>query len=93
MMDYVQKQKELMNNIYKETIDNQNFLIKLMKDDESINPNIYGLDLINSSKVNLNKKYDDFTRDLYSIQKHKFRFQVSTLIQFKNINFVSKYPL
>lgn len=82
IMDYVQEQKELMNNIYKETIDNQNYLIELMKDEESINPNIYGLDLINSSKVNLNKKYDDFVTDLYSIQKHKFRFQVSTLILF-----------
>ena len=88
MMDYVKEQKEMMNNIYKETIDNQNYLKKLMKDDESINPNIYGLDLINSSKVNLNKKYDDFTRDLYSIQKHKFRFQVSTLILFIIISVV-----
>ena len=88
MMDYVQKQKELMNNIYKETIDNQNFLIKLMKDDESINPNIYGLDLINSAKVDLAKKYDNFERDLYSIQKHKFRFQVSTLILFIIISVV-----
>ena len=88
MMDYVLKQKELMNNIYKETIDNQNFLIKLMKDDESINPNIYGLDLINSAKVDLAKKYDNFERDLYSIQKHKFRFQISTLILFIIISVV-----
>ena len=88
MVDYVQKQKELMNNIYKETIDNQNFLIELMKDDESINPNIYGLDLINSAKVDIAKKYDNFERDLYSIQKHKFRFQVSTLILFIIISVV-----
>ena len=88
MMDYVLKQKELMNNIYKETIDNQNFLIELMKDNESINPNIYGLDLINSAKADLAKKYDNFERDLYSIQKHKFRFQISTLILFIIISVV-----
>ena len=88
MMDYVKEQKEMMNNIYKETIDNQNYLKKLMKDDESINPNIYGLDLINSAKVDIAKKYDNFERDLYSIQKHKFRFQVSTLILFIIISVV-----
>ena len=88
MMDYVLKQKELMNNIYKETIDNQNFLIELMKDNESINPNIYGLDLINSAKADIAKKYDNFERDLYSIQKHKFRFQISTLILFIIISVV-----
>lgn len=88
MMNYVKKQKVLMNGIYKETIDNQNLLIRLMKDDKSINPNIYGLDLITSAKDNLNKKYENFNKDLYKIQKHKFRFQVSALILFIVISLV-----
>ena len=82
MMNYVKSQKELMNNIYKETIQNQNDLKNLIGNENGINPNIYGLDLINSAKDNLGVKYENFNKDLYKIQKHKFRFQVSALILF-----------
>ena len=42
MMNYVKSQKELMNNIYKETIQNQNDLKNLIGNENGINPNIYG---------------------------------------------------
>jgi hypothetical protein len=82
MMDYVKKQKELLENIYKETYANKKNLDALFKNDDRINTSFYGDSLIQKSHKRLVQKLEDFDKDLYSIQKHKFRFQVFSLILF-----------
>ena len=83
MMEYTQEQKELLEKIYDETMSNQKVLKNILgEDNKNVNTSIYGLDLITSDKENLVKKLDSFYDDLYGIQKHKFRFQVSSLVLF-----------
>ena len=82
MMDYVKEQKILLKKIYQETIENKNILDTLLTNDENIDNNIYNLDLIEKAHEDLEKKYKNFDKDLYRIQKHKFRFQVASLILF-----------
>ena len=88
MMDYVKEQKVLMNKIYQETLGNKQMLDDLLKSEENIDKNIYGLDLMKKSNEELEKKYKNFDKDLYLIQKHKFRFQVASLILFIIISVV-----
>ena len=82
MMDYVKGQKVLMKKIYQETLENKEKLDELLESEENIDKNIYGLDLMKKSHEDLEKKYKNFDKDLYRIQKHKFRFQVTSLILF-----------
>ena len=88
MMDYVKGQKVLMKKIYQETLENKEKLDELLESEENIDKNIYGLDLMKKSHEDLEKKYKNFDKDLYRIQKHKFRFQVTSLILFIIISVV-----
>ena len=88
MMDYTQEQKELLEKILEETKSNQQVLANIFKDDKNVTTSIYGLNIIESDTQNLVKKYDNFYDDLYKIQKHKFRFQVSALILYILITFI-----
>ena len=71
-----------MKNIYQEAIENKKKLDELLKNEENIDKDIYGLDLLEKAHEALEKKYKNFDKDLYLIQKHKFRFQVASLILF-----------
>ena len=83
MMEYTQEQKELLVKIYDETMNNQKALKAILgEDNKNVNTTIYGLDVITSDKENLVKKLENFYDDLYGIQKHKFRFQISSLVLF-----------
>jgi len=88
MMDYAKKQKKILNKINKETFENKAQLDKIFKDEPKVNISIYGESLINESHKILSEKYSDFDRDLYEIQKHKFRFQVSSLVLFIIISLI-----
>ena len=80
MMDYVKEQKHILNGIYKDTLG----LRDQLKDKvgKKIDTKIYGEELIKKSHKILTEKMEDFDSDLYRIQKHKFRFQISSLVLF-----------
>ena len=80
MMNYVQDQKDLLNGIYEETFKNLKNLKELLKDEPNVNVTMYGENIIVETNKELSEKYDNFYDDLYRIQKHKFRFQVSSLV-------------
>ena len=82
MMNYVQDQKDLLNGIYEETFKNLKNLKELLKDEPNVNVTMYGENIIVETNKELSEKYDNFYDDLYRIQKHKFRFQVSSLVLF-----------
>ena len=88
MMDYVEEQQDLLNGIYKETFKNQKELQDILKDEPNVNVSMYREDLIRQTNQELNDKYQKFHDDLYKIQKHKFRFQVSSLVLFIIISIV-----
>ena len=88
MMDYVEEQQDLLNGIYKETFKNQKELQDILKDEPNVNVSMYREDLIRQTNQELNDKYQNFHDDLYKIQKHKFRFQVSSLVLFIIISIV-----
>lgn len=88
MMDFTQDQRELLRKILDETLMNQQVLAGIFKNDKKVNTTIYGLHLIESDTNVLDKKLESFYDDLYSIQKHKFRFQVSALILFLLISLI-----
>jgi hypothetical protein len=88
MMDYVEEQQDLLNGIYKETFKNQKELQNILKDEPNVNVSMYREDLIRQTNQELNDKYQKFHDDLYKIQKHKFRFQVSSLVLFIIISIV-----
>ena len=82
MMDYAKEQKKLLENIYSETYANKKNLDAMFENDDRINTSFYGDSLIQKSHQRLVKKFEDFDKDLYSIQKHKYRFQIFSLILF-----------
>lgn len=88
MMNYVKKQRKILNKINKETFENKAQLDKIFKDEPKINTSFYGEPLINESHKILREKYTNFDEDLYKIQKHKFRFQVSSLVLFVIISLI-----
>ena len=90
MMDYVKEQKELMESIYKETFKNKDAIVEIFKGDTdpNVNVSLYGESLIKESHKILIEKMENFNKDLYKIQKHKFRFQVASLILFLIISLV-----
>ena len=88
MMNYVQDQKDLLNGIYEETFKNLKNLKELLKDEPNVNVTMYGENIIVETNKELSEKYDYFYDDLYRIQKHKFRFQVSSLVLFLIISIV-----
>ena len=82
MMDYVKEQKNIMKKIFKETLDNKGILDKLVENDKNVDTNIYGLDLIEKAHLDIEKKLNNFDKDLYKIQRHKFNFQIAVLVLF-----------
>ena len=82
MMDYAKEQKKLLENIYSETYANKKNLDAMFENDDRINTSFYGDPLIQKSHQRLVQKYEDFDKDLYAIQKHKYRFQIFALILF-----------
>ena len=96
MMEYVSDQKKLMESIYKETFDNKENLFDLFygekypknEDEKNVNISIYGESAIKDSHNLLVKKLANFNEDLYTIQKHKFRFQICSLVLFIIISIV-----
>lgn len=90
MMDYVASQKKLMESIYDETFKHKNNLINIFKEEneQNVNFSIYGESIIKDSHKTLAEKLHNFNEDLYAIQKHKFRFQVSSLVLFIIISII-----
>ena len=88
MKDYVKEQKVLMKEICQETLENKKNLDNLLKNEENIDKDIYGLYLIEKRHEDIEQKYKKFNKDLYRIQTHKFRFQVASLILFVIISAV-----
>lgn len=88
MIDYVKEQKEIMKKILKETLENQKNLEKLVENDKNVDTNIYGLDLIEKAHLDMEKKINNFDKDLNKIQKHKFNFQITVLVLFIIISLV-----
>ena len=86
MMDYVEDQKNLLNNIHKEALANRKQLND--KVGNEIDTKIYGEKLIEENHKILIEKMDNFDKDLYKIQKHKFRFQIASLILFIVISII-----
>jgi hypothetical protein len=89
-MEYVSGQKKKMELIFKETFENKENLVDLFygdeypknEDEKNVNVSIYGESIIKDSHKILIQKLVNFNDDLYRIQKHKFRFQISSLVLF-----------
>ena len=79
-----------MESIYKETFKNKDAIVEIFKGDTdpNVNVSLYGESLIKESHKILIEKMENFNKDLYKIQKHKFRFQVASLILFLIISLV-----
>ena len=84
MMNYVKKQKELMESIFQETFKNKGELNEIFKNENEtkVNISIYGESIIRESHKVLVEKLEKFDHDLYKIQKHKYRFQLASLALF-----------
>ena len=82
MIDYVDGQKELMQNIFDETMKLKDRLEASVETTKYFNSSLYGEALIRSDHERLVNKYQSFVDDVDSIQKHKFRFQVCSLVLF-----------
>ena len=82
MMNYVKDQKKVLEKIYDDTFRYKSILDEEFQDVPNINTSFYGEPLIKESHKILKEKYENFDKDLYTIQKHKFRFQVSSLVLF-----------
>jgi hypothetical protein len=87
-MNYAKDQKKVLSNIYEETFKNKSELEFIFKDDPKINTSFYGEPLINESYKILKEKFSTFDEDLYTIQKHKYRFQISSLVLFIIISLI-----
>lgn len=87
MIDYVDEQRDLMQDIFDETMKLKERLEALVKTDKNFNSSLYGEALIRSDHERLMGKYKSFYEDVDHIQKHKFRFQVCSLILFLLISF------
>ena len=96
MMEYVSGQKKKMELIFKETFENKENLVDLFygdeypknEDEKNVNVSIYGESIIKDSHKILIQKLVNFNDDLYTIQKHKFRFQISSLVLFIIISII-----
>ena len=81
-MERALEQKDVIDDVEKITYDKINEFKKEFSDNSNITTSLYGESLIKKSNADLKEKYQNFYDDLYTIQKHKFRFQVSSLILF-----------
>lgn len=82
MYEYVDEQKELMEQIFKETKENEEQLNALLINETNIDKNIYGFSEIEKNHKILVEKYSNFSQDIKNIQKHKYNFQIASLILF-----------
>ena len=88
MIEYVDGQRELMENIFDETMKIKDRLEASVETTKYFNSSLYGEALIKSDHERLVNKYKSFVEDVDGIQKHKFRFQVCSLILFILISFL-----
>ncbi len=88
MIEYVDEQKDLMQNIFDETMKLKDRLEALVETTKYFNSSLYGEALIKSDHERLMNKYNSFVEDVDGIQKHKFRFQVCSLILFLLISLI-----
>ena len=82
MMERALEQKDVLADVEKITYAKLDEFKKGFSKDENITTALYGESLIKKSNQDLSEKYQNFYDDVYSIQKHKFRFQVASLILF-----------
>ena len=90
MMDEVKRQKGILENLYTKTLDDRknslNESLSSVKDKDgknlNIDANIYGESIIRENYNVLKGKMEQFDKDLYKIQKHKYRFQIAALVLF-----------
>jgi len=88
MIEYVDGQRELMEDIFEDTMKIKDRLEASVETTKYFNSSLYGEALIKSDHERLVNKYKSFVDDVDSIQKHKFRFQVCSLILFLLVSFV-----
>ena len=83
MITEVKRQKELMKKIYEDDIlGNKQLAEKDMKSTFNIDVSLYGEDIIKKDFDQLQTKLDNFENDLNRIQKHKYNYQISSLVLF-----------
>ena len=83
MITEVKRQKELMKKIYENDIlGNKQLAEKDMKSTFNIDVSLYGEDIIKKDFDQLQTKLDNFENDLNRIQKHKYNYQISSLVLF-----------
>ena len=88
MLDYVDEQKDLLQDIFDETMKLKENFQGLIETDKNVNTSLYGESLIREDHEILKKKYQSFIDDVDGIQKHKFRFQICSLILFLLISLI-----
>ena len=84
MLDKVEEQKELMKKIYDDDIKG-NKKVAIEKDCKPIfnmDLSLYGEEIIDKDFQKLQNKLDNFTKDLESIQVHKFNYQITSAALF-----------
>ena len=84
MLDKVEEQKELMKKIYDDDIKG-NKKVAIEKDCKPIfnmDLSLYGEEIIDKDFQKLQNKLDNFTKDLKSIQVHKFNYQITSAALF-----------
>lgn len=89
MITEVERQKELMKQIYEEDIlKNKELAEKDKKSTFNIDLSIYGEDTIKKDFDQLQTKLESFETDLYKIQTHKFNYQIASLVVFLVLSLV-----
>lgn len=82
MMERPIKQIDVIDEVEQITYNKIKEFKKEFSENENITTSLYGESLIKKSNIDLKEKYQNFYDDVYKIQKHKFRFQVASLILF-----------
>ena len=88
MLEKSIEQKEVLEEIEQITYENINEFKKNFSQYKDITSDLYGESLIKQNNKELGEKFQNFYDDLYGIQKHKFRFQVESLVLFIIISLV-----
>ena len=88
MMERALEEKDVIDEVETITYNKLKEFQKDFSDKEGITTSLYGESLIKKSNQELKEKYQQFYDDVYTIQKHKFRFQVASLILFVLITLI-----
>ena len=88
MLEKSIEQKEVLEEIEEITYKNIDEFKKNFSQYKDITSDLYGESLIKQNNKELGEKFQNFYDDLYGIQKHKFRFQVASLVLFIIISLV-----